>query len=236
MSLRRTQLYLFRSLRENFKKTISDMALITKERLFSQFLDIESDANKYGEERYKHYGQLDLGPDADYSDFSEAANEERIDYYFLLSVMRYRTLAMAISLLSQVWEQQLFSFVLSEAEHERIAYSPKDVKRDFGFSKKAFRHHGQEMEKMQCWFTLNEMRTLVNVMKHGEGDSEVNLRQINPKYFSVTIGAAIKFEPMKINRNALVQENLNVEEEDYDRFVTAVIEFWDELPERMYSA
>ena len=88
--------------------------------------------------------------------------------------MKYRNIGMWLSCLCQVWEQQLYSFIIHEAEHEGLKYNPADTKRGFAFTKEAFEFHQQRFEDMPAWNKIKELRLLVNVIKHAEGDSEEN--------------------------------------------------------------
>lgn len=60
----------------------------------------------------------------DPADAAETFIEFGIEQYEILSLMRYRTLAMWITCLCQAWEQQLIKFVIDEGRKSGIKYNP----------------------------------------------------------------------------------------------------------------
>jgi len=134
----------------------------------------------------------------------------------------------------QVWEQQLFSFIYHEALHEGLKYDESDLIRGFKFSKKVFEWHQQPFEKLVCWPKIKELRALVNVIKHSEGYSEQELRKMRPDFFQHDTGIQ-KYDLLSLYHSTLLEATLQINDEDFIDYYDALIAFWNELPERMYT-
>lgn len=226
------QLYLDDSLR---KKYIDDLTILKDmffERVQPAFANAESEANAYKDELWKSItNQLcEVDDNVDLSDEAVWVEEESFERYKLLSLMHYRNLAAWICNLCQVWEQQLYAFIVREAQSERLKYDDKEIKSGFKFSKAVFEWHQQPFCKMSMWKKIQELRWLVNVIKHAEGDSEQNLRKVRPEFFKYE-----GYDLMSLYHTSLLETTLMVKEQDFRDYYKALVEFWMALPERMYT-
>ena len=84
------------------------------------------------------------------------------------------------------------------------------------------------------WEKINELRLLVNVLKHAEGNLELKLRELRPDYFIHDIYGE-KYDLMSMYHVSLLEATLQIKEEDFIKYYDALVAFWKELPERMYS-
>ena len=87
---------------------------------------------------------------------------------------------------------------------------------------------------MQCWSKIKELRALVNVIKNSEGDSEQKLRQMRSDYFEHDTGIG-KYDLLSLYHSTLLEATLQIKDEDFIEYYNALISFWTELPERMYT-
>lgn len=233
----KSQLYLYEGLRKKYKKDLTQIRELFFERIWPVFANAEKEAtdfqNKLWEDLMNRpcYDENDV---IDPADFVDAVQEAGFEKYEILSLMQYRTISMWISCMCQVWEQQLFSFVYHEAQNEAITYDESDLKRGFGFSKEVFAWHQQPFENLSCWPKIKELRTLVNVIKHSEGDSELKLRKMRPDYFELDIGTG-KYDLISFYHSTLLEATLLIKDQDFLDYYNALIDFWDELPERMFT-
>lgn len=231
----KSQLYLYKDLR---KKYINDLTQI-KELFFERIEPIFADAEKESTDYRNHlWDDLMSRPcdnnDIDPSDFAETVQEIAFEKYEILSLMQYRNISMWISCLCQVWEQQLFDFVYREARSEGIKYKEKDLKNGFAFSKEVFEWHQQPLEELTCWQKIKELRALVNVIKHSEGNSEQKLRTMRPDYFELDTGIE-KYDLLSLYHSSLLEATLQIQNKDFIDYYNALVAFWNELPERMYT-
>ena len=233
----KSQLYLDRDLRKKYIKDLTQINDLYFERIQPIFADAEKEAANYQNKLWEDlmnkpcYSEDDVLDPADYVDVVQEAGLEK---YEILSLMHYRNISMWISCMCQVWEQQLFSFVYHEAQSEGIKYDEADLKRGFAFSKEVFEWHEQPFENLACWPKIKELRTLVNVIKHSEGDSEQKLRKMRTDYFEHDTGAG-KYDLLSLYHSTLLEATLQIKDQDFIDYYEALVAFWNELPENMYT-
>lgn len=206
------------------------------ERIQPIFANAEAEAEAYQEELWKAIMDCPCTEDSytDPGDYVDFVQDEGIERYEMLNLMHYRNMGMWIACLCQVWEQQLYSFVMNEAEQEGIKYNPADSSRGFAFTKEVFEWHQQPLEKMDSWAKIKELRLLVNVIKHAEGDSEQKLRKIRPDYFTQNV-LGTEYDLMSLYHTTLNEPTLMIQEKDFIDYFNALVKFWTDLPERMYT-
>lgn len=233
----KSQLYLYRDLRKKYIRDLTQIKDLYFERIQPIFADAEKEAEDYQNKLWKDlmnkpcYSEEDV---IDPSDYVDAVQEAGFEKYEILSLMNYRNISMWISCLCQVWEQQLFSFVYHEAQSEGIKYDEADLKRGFAFSKEVFEWHEQPFESLTCWPKIKELRALVNVIKHSEGDSEQKLRKMRPDYFEQDTAVG-KYDLLSLYHSTLLEATLQIKDQDFIDYYDALVVFWNELPERMYT-
>ncbi len=225
--MRKVQLILYEQLRERYKNNLSCFAKAYIERIEPAFADIEDEAKKI-EDDYLAEMSSELGPeDLDmYYDIAEEAKFTALEHYQKLSLIKYQSLLGWISLLSQMWEQQITGFLSNELRKEgftRVQINYWDVE-------PVFQQFGVELKDFDCWDTIKEMRKVVNVIKHAEGPSADYTRQHRPDLLEFDSSIPDKLELYKTSLN---EETLNISNEDLINYYEALIDFWDRLPERM---
>lgn len=232
----RLQLYLWDGLRKDMKKDLTYIRELYFEKIEPVFADAEIEAEAYTQQLWDNamstscYGE-DCEPD--FSSIAEACQEAGVERYEILSLMRYRNLGMWLSCMCQVWEQQIIRFVKREVENDGLIEFTKEV--DFNEAKECFKFHNYDIESMKCWEKIKELRLLVNVIKHAEGNSADRLRKIRPDYFEWDKRMGYDDDKLKFHKTTLLEETLNITNEDFDSYYNILVSFWDELPERMYS-
>lgn len=233
----RSQLYLWGPLKQGYIDDLTFIKGMFFERIQPIFANAEAEAKEYGKQLWNEIMSRPCTEDTyvDPGDYVDAVQEKEIERYSMLELMHYRNLVSWISNMCQVWEQQLLSFVLNEAETEGIRYDPAEVKRGFGFAKDVFELHQQPFEKLASWEKIRELRLLVNTIKHAEGDSEQKLRKIRPDFF-VQNFFGTDYDMTSLYHTTLLETTLAVTEADFIAYYDALVQFWNELPERMYTA
>lgn len=230
-----SQLYLWIEQRKLYIKQLTDIKELFFERIEPVFANAEKEADKYADKLWEDAMNAQV-TEEEYEMFDPASYAEDVqmaglEKYELLSVMRYRTLGMWIALLCQVWEQQIFTFVVDESRRDGLVWDPKDMQKGFEFSKHVFKYHGIDFKCLSCWNKIRELRALVNVLKHAEGYSADRLRELRPDYF--------KFygmdDSLKLDKSSLLDETLSINNEDFAAYFEALVGFWIGLPERMYT-
>lgn len=236
----RAQLYLYKELREKFQKPISLYAETYYKRIAKVFSNIEEEADEISRKHYEDLG-MHFNPEChDESDFADIALQVGIEQYQGMALMKYNTRLMWISTLYQFWEQQVRKFIYEEVNITHQYQDKKGAKLPFGKFcsrgideiKDEFSDFGQDVENFLCWGKICELRLLANVIKHGEGWSCTELKQIRPDFF---ISKHTDINLMDLYNNTLNDIVLNIDDNEFEKYCDAIIQFWDELPERMYS-
>jgi hypothetical protein len=231
----RTQLYLWDNLREKKKNELKYIKDFYFERIYPNFENPEEEAEEYRDKIWNdsinaaHYSE-DYEPD--FESLAGDCEEAAYDKYEILSLMKYRNLGMWISCLCQVWEQQLITFVKHEMEKDGWEFTGGT---DFNEVKECFKIHNQNLENMKNWNKIKELRLIVNVLKHAEGNSADILRKIRPSLFNWSSEYNIEGDKLEFHKSTLLEETLNISNEDFIEYYNILIEFWNELPETMYS-
>lgn len=222
-----TQLYFWKPLMESYKKELSMVAEYYN-RTIPSFGNIEKEATDYADYIYNNFPADENTDPFTVADF---ANNEGIQLYELLDTMKKNHLLMTISMLCQIWEQQLIKFTLKEMHHF-LQFHNNSI--SFGDVKNIFELHDVKFENMKSWEKIREMRLLVNTIKHGEGESARKLRKIRPDYFELDIIKGT--DTLELAGAVLLDSySLMVEEQDFRSYLEATETFWGEMPERAYS-
>ncbi len=227
----KSQLYVPETARRYLKSVISDYVEIYLQKLLPVFKDIESDADKYANDFFDNFMSQPACDDfIDSSSIAEEAEDIGVDHYLHLKLGKYNLTATWHATLYQVWEQQLRWFLFQEISHVyNIQFGTFCTK--LSEIKEKFKFHNVDIESFSCWPQIRELSLLCNVIKHGEGKSEKELRKIKPTLFKQEDGT----DYMKTFKTTLLEETLSINEMTLQSYGKALLSFWDEIPERNYS-
>lgn len=141
-----------------------------------------------------------------------------------LSLMRYVSRCLWISGLAQIWEQQLIRF------HNEILLQNKNFNLGFEDIKQSFKKNFYDFEEFESYNDINELRHLVNTIKHGNGPSSEKLRELCPRYFDAP--DFLNKDRLHYNKTVLLEETLFITDEDFQRYHESLISFWNEMFKR----
>lgn len=210
-------------------------------KISSLFANIEEEAKEVANKYYKESG-INFNPDYhDQGDFAEAAWEKGIEYLEAMALMDYTTKLSMISTLYQFWEQQVRNFLYTEIKHSRSTPIDKDGNEipykkfclNIGKINDCFLKFGQDLKQLNSWDTIDELRLLTNVIKHGDGDSAVSLAKRNPDFF---VSEYSNINLLELYGTSLNERVINFSLIDFDKYADALVQFWIDLPVRMYSS
>lgn len=231
-------IYLHQGKREQFKRFITVFIKTYMERVSPVFDSIDEEANEYTQKVFEMLGQS-FDPDRDdEADFAERAQEQGYEYWEGLALMQYNTKLMSIATLYQFWEQQVRKLVFEELNRHhtfsdkkgRIITFKTFCTRGIDDMKEVFHQCGVELESLNSWAKINELRLLQNVIKHGDGKSSSDLEALRPDFYRKIGNTKI----MDLYLSVLNEVALDVDDNEIVVYGDALKEFWDELPERMY--
>ena len=231
----KSQLYLWENLRNEFKKELTYIYELYFERIEPVFSNAETEAEKLSEKTWEDVTSApwDGEIDVELSYIAESCQEIGLERYEILSLMRYRNLAMWISCLYQSWEQQIMRFAKKEIETDGCFELTRSM--DFAIAKEIFEIHNCPIDELSCWKKIKELRTLVNVIKHSGGNSAETLRQLRPDFFGWEDIHDFSRDRLQFFESTLLDETLNIKNEDFTAYYKSLIAFWDELSKCMYS-
>ncbi|CAN7727147.1 MAG: hypothetical protein E5X49_17090 [Mesorhizobium sp.] len=205
-----------------------------RKRLLSQFDNNEADADQAAEEWLEESGRY-FDPDRhDEGSFYEAANDVRIEFYGLLSDMRENTRLSVVAGMFHEWDKQLRGWLAREIRHWHHG--------DIAAAKMWSVNFDQIAELLEClgwpvrttdYFSkLDACRRVVNVYKHGKGDSLDDLKSRYPEYLP---------DPFEGSGRALSNleyrdhTHLKVSDDQLQAFSDAIVSFWQNVPESIFD-
>ena len=208
-----------------FRSEIEVIVDTLENRLLTNFLNLEAEAEEATEEAWNKYMSQ---PASEYEhhdpgDFAEAAQEVGIDLYQLLTGIRQGIINLFALALFHCFEQQVALFRERELRFTVI----KDNQGELNAFKRQLKYLGVDITNFESWDKIKELRLVANVAKHAEGRSAEKLRCIRPSLLEQSLIGVDSFSlPV---RQPLIGEDLYVSIQDIKDYRDYLIGFWDEL-------
>lgn len=224
--------------RDFYKEQLSTFVTTYFEKLSPVFDKIEEEATKKAEEEYERIG-MNFDPDrSDPAEMAQQAEDFGQRYWENSNLMRYNTKLMTISTFYQIWEQQVRKLLYEELtrHHSLIDKHGNEISfskfgtRGIDQIKEVFSQCGVVLEQLTSWGKIDELRLLQNVIKHGDGKAAEKLEGIRPTYFRRVGNTKV----MDLYLTTLGDLVLDVDDDELNIYLDSLLEFWDDLPERMY--
>jgi hypothetical protein len=205
-----------------------------RKRLLSQFDDMEAEADKAAKD-WLDQNQSRFDPDRDDPDsFYEAAYENGIEFYQLLSDMRDEVRLSVVAGMFHAWDKQLRDWLVKEMRHwhhGKIAQS-RVWSADFGKIVELLESFGWKIGNEAYFSKIDACRLVVNVYKHGDGKSLEDLKANYPEYIANLVGDT-KYNFLW---RTLDHTHLKVNDEQITSFSDAIIAFWRGVPEEIRTS
>lgn len=230
-------IYLPLRLKMDFKNEIKLFVDTYINRIAPVFASKEEETEKITEE-YINEISGSFNPEYhDPADFQERAREYGYKYFDNLSLMQYNTRLMNIASLYQYWEQQIRRFTYYELTRQHKLENSKGRQIEFKTFCNSFKQIesllvqcGVNINDLDSWEKINELRLLQNVIKHGDGVSSSDLEVLRPEFFRKSGDTMFK----DLYLTVLNDQVLEIEDNEIVEYGEALQLFWDELPEHMY--
>lgn len=203
-------------------------------RLLTQFADkvLEADAAAHASEVYEAMGQRfdpeknDPGVDA------EDAYHEGIELYRLLSRMKEDVRLSMISTMYHNWEKELREWLMHEirywaGESVQGAIWREPIDNVFNLLKVTGYY---DVRSQNFYQSLDALRLVVNVFKHGDGVSLQKLDRVYPRFTARSQGGSYS---KNLRMRILRHEHMVVTDTDFEEFRAALVSFWQGLPNNM---
>jgi len=217
---------------EIFIKQINAFCDTITNRVLPTFDSIEKEAHDITQAEYERLGRLPASEDdiRDMADIAERAREVGIAHYEALSAARQTLINMSVAVLYHMFEQQLLLF-----HRRQVLYSPEEddiSKIKVEELKKRLLGGGLNIETMPSWKKIDELKVATNSVKHAEGRSAEQLKQLRPDLFVSPLLKADKlFQLLSSNKVylPLAGEDIYLSVDDLKAYESAVISFWQEF-------
>ena len=178
---------------------------------------------------------IDLGIDTMWKGLCEKVKSSDIDptdifddEMEMLRNLKYSMKLMNICCLSETWEQDLYNFLKDKGLIRVFSNDYRETKRVF------------EQAYPSCaiskYHKIEEMRALVNAIKHGEGKSFANIRRLTSDSILADSnlgvidkkGVATRKKQIEFDGNTLTSRTLNVEGK-LQIYSDAIVKFWEDV-------
>jgi len=213
-------------IRQNVKE-IETYGLVFRDRIVKAFETLAEEADRLRDEEFERLGEL-LGPDGDPSWAADHATNKAAEFYTSTNDIRQGVMNLMIAGLYHLFEQQA-EYIMKELPR------PKTISKDGSAVFKmlhALQDQGIQMKDLPCWRNLEELRLVANVVKHGPGDSEKELRQQAPILFKERLSMGLNFALVPVVK-PLAGEGLALGPEHFEKYAEAVKGFWEQLIEKL---
>ena len=146
----------------------------------SAFGNLEERANKVATDYYNDVGSQPAYRDIDIGDVADAAQDESINWYEMMTALRQTMLNLVAAGLFHLTEQQLAAL----SQDASFASTPlKETKID-SVAAWYLAHLHLDIKSLPSWSLVDEFRLVANAVKHGEGSAARQLRTRRPELFS----------------------------------------------------
>lgn len=204
-----------------------------RQRLLSQFDDIETEADRASDE-WLDKNSRHFNPEwQDEGDFYESAVDAGIEFYQLLSEMRNRTCLSVVAGMYHEWDKRLRQWMVDQmrgwcsgqkfemAVWKSTLTDIADLVEPLGWEIRAKAYYSQ----------LDACRLVVNVYKHGNGNSLAQLKRKYPQYLHAPAADLLGESCFDI----LNYEHLAVSDDQLQAFSAAIEAFWRDIPADLYD-
>jgi hypothetical protein len=171
------------------------------------------------------------------NDFDSISNQDNLIFLERLALTdAYKTLQtnhllLSTSLLFHSWEQQ---FVRSSLRiiNKLFKNGENVCITKMGDCIRILEKINLKIKQKNFYKDLDELRLLVNTIKHGQGSSANQLKNIKPEFFTSIYGEDIS--SLEVSETVFSSPYpLNLKESDFERYLKAIRSFWAWLPSKL---
>ncbi|HDL16321.1 MAG TPA: hypothetical protein ENH27_00580 [Rhizobiales bacterium] len=229
------EIYMWDRIREHILGRHDAYVEAVQQRVFPLFGDIDSEAERFADGKYEELMSLPCWDgDTDPSAIAEVAQDAGIEKYVMLAFLKHEMYLGSLAGLYHVWERGLREFLERELKHWMEAKSiEKSIwKSNIGDVFALLASFGWDPREEKFYKEIDACRLIVNVYKHGKGNSVEELASKYPKYLRHPLGLEMDND---FGRELLDHEHLKVEESDILRIAKNLRQFWVSFPERVFA-
>jgi hypothetical protein len=213
-----------------FAKQISLFCMAVETRLLPTFDDLDREAEREADSEWERLGRTGDPESADPGELAERAQDAGIEYYASMDGVRQTLINLSVAALYHLLEQQLLVFHRQQVLHpreENDASLMSITELDARLSRA-----GIEIKKFDSWAKVDELKAVTNAVKHAEGRSAEELRQLRPDLFihpQLRETATLHLSPPSPVYLPLAGEDIFLTAQDLQAYCSALLAFWAEL-------
>ena len=204
-----------------------------KVRLLRNFDNMEEEAEQINNELFERLAAFD-SEGGDRAARAEMACHDGMAFFLLMRNLQIQTTLGALASLYHQWEKDLRGFLQRQITASSDGNEIKDYfwKRDITNLFDALDRFGWPIREAQFYYHLNSCRLIVNVYKHGKGNSLKSLIEYCPQYLKKRFRDFSELPFLGTSRH----EDLAVTEEEFDQIAAGIRQFWTDFPRRLVLA
>lgn len=205
-----------------------------RRRLLSQFDDIDAEAERAAAEWLQNNSNRFDSDRHDPGDFEEQAYDAAIAFHGLMIDLREQTQLSIVAGMFHEWEKQLRNWLVREIQHWHRGDNVKQAvwKKNLGNIFDLLEGLDWTVRSRSYFPILDACRLVVNVYKHGEGDSLVELKQQYPEYLNDPLS---QIGELSSGLDYLDHTHMKVTDEQIQAFSDAILAFWKGVPENIFN-
>ncbi len=206
---------------------------VARERLLSQFPNIEEEAEKYANEKFKEAKQQADPEKFDVAQATEWATDEGGDHYIILDDIAKMTQLSVIAGMYHEWDKQLRDWMTREILNWHTGPEVRRVVWNVNFKNiiNFLEACGWSIRTKDYYQSLDKCHFVVNVYKHGDGDSFEKIRKTYPEFIESTLNDEHRHLELKYSDYT----TLVINEEHINEFSNAIIAFWKDVPTNIFA-
>lgn len=199
-------------------KKIETITKVFREKILAAFSDIEKDVESEMERIEEEYP---FDPDHDDpADICELSYERGIEYGIDLSEAKCLFIALTVVALYHDWEKSIIAFLRKE-----IGRNNKEPNiSQWDHIVKWLEVYETPITTYGFYNDLNELRLVSHTIKHGKGPSYDKLKKLHATVLSPKEQGECSYS---VGELSMLGVKLYIEQDDFDRYVAALLSFWD---------
>jgi hypothetical protein len=183
------------------------------DRVLPIFDHMEQEADEAANQHYRKTGN------------PEDAHQRGISIYIDLNFVRTQVTGLAIAGIFHLWERLLKEFLVQESHHYTEPTRERILGAQFPKLVKWLEEIGWSIKSAQFYDSLDCLRLVANVIKHGDGQSCRSLLKKAPNMF-ISFG-----HPWADDKRGA--SHLSLKREDFPEFASAARMFFEQFPARL---
>jgi len=190
-------------------------------RILPTFSMIDDEASRVADETHERLGMV-ATEYTDPGDVADHARDAGLRYFETMKGVEQAVVNLFTAACYHLFEQQLLLIYRQEWR----GFGRTDQGKPVGLQdvRGGFSDEGIDLDRLEAWDTIDELRLVANVVKHAEGRSADELRQRNPRLFIHSDPLLDKMlgerrRPGRWLYQPLIGEDFYVGIDDYHRYV-----------------